>query len=204
MVAVNERTPPPSNGSSPGRKPKSSVDDIIRIAWALFEKNGFDDTTMADVATAVGLSRRTLFNYFPSKEALLYPLADEYMAAFTQQLLARPDDEPLFASLEYCLAASQPLKIDMESRFNPGPVVLAARLDDAAVRFSRDYWAREMERAVARRLSGVEGGDVLAGFVGAIAAQVWTETTKRMRAIGSEANLDEALADVMSSFKRLF
>ncbi len=187
-----------------GRKPKSTPDEIIRIAWSLFERDGFDSTTMADVAMAVGISRRTLFNYFSTKEALLYPTLDEYMEFFATLLMDRPRDEPLFHSLEYCLEHSHEKQIDLEDRFKPGPVVHAARLSDGAVRYSRDHWAREMEQAVARRLEGQAGGAALAGFVGALAAQVWTEITKYLKAVGPDADIGEALTEVMGSLRKLF
>lgn len=187
-----------------GRKPKSTPDEIILVAWSIFERNGFDSTTMADVAFAVGISRRTLFNYFPTKEALLYPAVDEYMEHFGALLMDRPGDEPLFQSLEYCLRHSHDKQIELEDRFNPGPTVHAARLGDGAVRYSRDHWAREMEQVVARRLEGQPGGAALAGFVGALAAQVWTEITKYLKAAGPDGDISEALAEVMASLRKLF
>ncbi len=187
-----------------GRRPKSTPDDIILVAWSLFERDGFDATTMADVAAAVGISRRTLFNYFATKEALLYPAVDQYMEFFGALLMDRPRDEPLFQSLEYCLHHSHEKQIELEERFNPGPKVHAARLSDGAVRYSRDHWAQEMEHVVARRLAGLPGGAALAGFVGALAAQVWTEITKHLKAAGPDGDISEALADVMSSLRKLF
>jgi AcrR family transcriptional regulator len=187
-----------------GRKPKSTPDDIILVAWLLFERDGFDSTTMADVASAVGISRRTLFNYFATKEALLYPAVDEYMEFFGALLMDRPRSEPLFQSLEYCLHQSHDKQLQLEERFNPGPIVHAARLGDGAVRYSRDHWAREMEQAVARRLEGQPGGAALAGFVGALAAQVWTEITKHLKAAGPDGDISEALSDVMMSLRKLF
>ena len=187
-----------------GRRPKSTPQEIIPVAWALFEKNGYETTTMADVASANGISRRTLFNYFPTKEALLYPAVDEYMAEFTRCLVERPLGESLFASLEASLRQCRDKQIELEDMFDPGPVVHAARLGESAIRFTRDLWAREMEKAVAVKLADVPGGTVLAGFVGAIAAQVWTEITKQMKADGPDADINSALTVAMSSLKKLF
>ena len=187
-----------------GRRPKSTPQEIIPVAWALFEKNGYETTTMADVASANGISRRTLFNYFPTKEALLYPAVDEYMAEFTRCLVERPLGESLFASLEASLRQCRDKQIELEDMFDPGPVVHAARLGESAIRFTRDLWAREMEKAVAVKLADVPGGTVLAGFVGAIAAQVWTEITKQLKADGPDADINSALTVAMSSLKKLF
>lgn len=187
-----------------GRRPKSTPEEIIPVAWALFEKNGYESTTMADIASANGISRRTLFNYFPTKEALLYPAVDEYMAEFTKCLVGRPQGESLFASLEASLRQCRDKQIELEDMFNPGPVVHSARLGESAIRFTRDLWAREMEKAVAVKLADVPAGTVLAGFVGAIAAQVWTEITKQMKSDGPDADINSALAVAMASLKNLF
>lgn len=203
-MTIDKPVPSAGNNTTLGRKPKSTPDDIIPVAWGLFEKNGFDSTTMADVASAVGISRRTLFNYFPTKEALLFPVVDEYMDAFTRSLVNRPDGESLFASLEHALLECRDIQVGLENKFNPGPAVHAARLSDSAIRYTRDVWAKEMERAVAVKLAGQPGGAVLAGFVGALAAQVWTEVTKHMKAEGSSTDVNAALGVAMASLKRLF
>ena len=187
-----------------GRRPKSTPQEIIPVAWALFEKDGYESTTMADIASANGISRRTLFNYFPTKEALLYPAVDQYMIEFTKCLVNRPSGEPLFASLEQSLLQCRDKQIELEGMFNPGPVVHAARLGESAIRYTRDLWANEMEKAVAVKLANVPGGTVLAGFVGALAAQVWTEITKHMKTEGPGADINTALAVAMSSLKQLF
>lgn len=43
---------------------------ILDTARNLFIKNGFDETTTRDIASRAGIAAGTLFNYFPSKEAL--------------------------------------------------------------------------------------------------------------------------------------
>jgi TetR/AcrR family transcriptional regulator, regulator of mycofactocin system len=47
-----------------------------RVAFALFREQGFDATTIDQLAAAVGVTKRTFFNYFPSKEALVFSVAD--------------------------------------------------------------------------------------------------------------------------------
>ena len=54
--------------------------NITLCAQQLTDKRGLDGFTMDDLATAAGVSRRTLFNYFPSKlDAVLgeWPVFDE-------------------------------------------------------------------------------------------------------------------------------
>src|SRR4051812_46013561 len=50
-----------------GRPEATSHAEIEQAAFRLFGVRGFDGTTLNDIAAAVGVSRRTLFRYFRSK-----------------------------------------------------------------------------------------------------------------------------------------
>ena len=52
--------------------PLQKIDEegLVREALALFRRQGYHKTTMADVAGACGLLKGSLYHYFPSKEAL--------------------------------------------------------------------------------------------------------------------------------------
>ena len=53
------------------RKKAEARDRIVDAAIALFDERGIEGTSMDDIARAVELSRATVFNYFPYKEAIL-------------------------------------------------------------------------------------------------------------------------------------
>lgn len=57
------------------RKKKGVRQRIVKVAIELFEHQGFDNTTMEQIAEAADVARKTLYNYFPVKEAI----ADEYV-----------------------------------------------------------------------------------------------------------------------------
>lgn len=56
----------------------------------LFLEHGFDQVSVAEVARAADVSEQTVFNYFPTKEDLVY----ERMDAFEQELLAAVRERP--------------------------------------------------------------------------------------------------------------
>jgi AcrR family transcriptional regulator len=53
------------------RKRTTSVDALIDAAITVFERHGYADTTMDDVAAAAGVSKFTLYQYVESKQWLL-------------------------------------------------------------------------------------------------------------------------------------
>lgn len=73
-----------------GRAPATSVAELSHIGLALFIRNGFDATTVDDIAEAAGIGRRTFFRYFPSKNDLAWGDFDGLVAAMHDYLLALP------------------------------------------------------------------------------------------------------------------
>jgi AcrR family transcriptional regulator len=61
------------------RNKQRSTRRIILAASELFKARGYHSTTMDDIAEKAEISRGTLFNYFPNKEALLLPWGQEIM-----------------------------------------------------------------------------------------------------------------------------
>src|SRR2546423_9702248 len=73
--------------------------ELAQLAVELFVEKGYDETTIDDLAAAAGMSKRTFFRYFASKEELVmgkYEVLGEQLA---EDLAARPADEPIWASL---------------------------------------------------------------------------------------------------------
>lgn len=53
------------------------VDDILAKAGALFDSHGYGETSLQDIADAVGVARPSLYHYFASKEAILVQLIEQ-------------------------------------------------------------------------------------------------------------------------------
>jgi AcrR family transcriptional regulator len=68
---------------------------LIDAAADLFERRGYDGTTIADIAAAADISTRTFFAYFASKEDVLFPDADARVKAALTAIDNRgPDERP--------------------------------------------------------------------------------------------------------------
>lgn len=66
---------------------------LAAIALELAAARGLHGFTVADVAAEAGVSARTFFNYFRTKEEALFRYDEEELAAFAAALVARPADE---------------------------------------------------------------------------------------------------------------
>lgn len=58
---------------------------IIAVAYSSFLERGYAATTMSGIASKIGGSKATLWNYFPSKEALFEAVLDKATAAYRTQ-----------------------------------------------------------------------------------------------------------------------
>lgn len=59
---------------------------IVDVARQLFAKNGLENTTMNDIATASGKGRRTLYTYFKSKEEVYYAVIESELERLSDKL----------------------------------------------------------------------------------------------------------------------
>jgi AcrR family transcriptional regulator len=104
-AAKQRPTPSPSSGGQGGglreRKKQKTRESIQRTALRLFEKQGYEETTIEQIAAAAEISPSTFFNYFPTKEDVV--LYDAYDPMAIKLFLERPKDEPLNAGLRQVL-----------------------------------------------------------------------------------------------------
>ena len=72
---------------------------IRAAALRLFEERGFEAVSVEEIAAAADVSRSTFFNYFASKEAVVFDPDPEERDHWQALMQARPADEPLWDSL---------------------------------------------------------------------------------------------------------
>lgn len=66
------------------RKKAKTRERLIAVAHKLFVRNGFESTTIDQIAKKAEVSRRTFFRYFPTKEAVVFPDNIELLEQFTR------------------------------------------------------------------------------------------------------------------------
>ena len=81
------------------RKKDQTRLQLLEAALELIGRQGFEDTTISQIATAVDISSRTVLRYFPTKEDVIVSWVEDGMALFLATLEQRPSDEPAHLSL---------------------------------------------------------------------------------------------------------
>src|SRR3954451_11361961 len=77
-----------------GRPPVTTRLEIERVALALFADRGFDETTVEDIDAAAGISRRTFFRYFATKNDVVWGDFDDGLRHFADSLDAADPGQP--------------------------------------------------------------------------------------------------------------
>jgi len=80
------------------RKKRLMRQQLSDVATRLFMERGFDAVRVTEIAEACGVSEKTVFNYFPTKESLILDRLESTMAALKEGL-ADPAVSPVEAAL---------------------------------------------------------------------------------------------------------
>ncbi len=71
------------------RKKQETRRRLADLATAMFVERGFDNVSVAEVAEAAGVSKVTVFNYFPRKEDLFFDRTPEFAELLTSAVRSR-------------------------------------------------------------------------------------------------------------------
>jgi len=180
------------------RKKARTREALIDAALELFERKGFEATTIEDIAAAAEVSPRTFFRYFESKPELIMARSASKESRIGPMLAARPAGEGLLE------ATREVVRAELDDHLADPLVVreLQVMLTTPSLRkLAREHFHEEEAElvvAVAGRL-GVSPDDLEAQVTATmIASAIWT-TTNRWVAQGAdperlEPMLDEAFA----------
>jgi AcrR family transcriptional regulator len=178
------------------RKKQRTREALLRVAIELFTTRGYEQTTVDDIADAVGVSQRTFFRYFAGKEEAALTLQEMTVAHFIQLVRERPPREaPMVAlrravlegwgTLNDVVEAIVPVELylRMFRVIESTPVLLAAHLRRSD----------EVEEEIARVLAVREGLDVDADPRPRVAVAVFSgvmRVTERQWSTGDDFSLE--------------
>jgi TetR/AcrR family transcriptional regulator, regulator of mycofactocin system len=86
-----------------GRKPVTSRAELEHVAFDLFDRQGFERTTVDDIARAAGIGRRTFFRYFPSKNDVPWGDFETELERMRLRLKTLPPQIPLMEAIRVAI-----------------------------------------------------------------------------------------------------
>jgi AcrR family transcriptional regulator len=125
--------------------------EIADRAMQLFATRGFDHVTVAEVAAAAGVSEKTVFNYFPTKEDLFFDEVPARAAALVEVIRGRAPGESILAALRRLQLAECP-------RFcSPGFATFARIIEESPALQAKElevmaYFARVLTEGIQAEL----------------------------------------------------
>lgn len=183
-----------------GRPSATDHAAIEQAAFHLFEAQGFDNTTMEQIAEAVGVGRRTLFRYFPSKNDIPWGQFDESLRHFREQLDAQSHEIPLAQTVHRCVVAFN----DFDEAAMPQHrlrmrLILTTPTLQAHSALRYGAWRQVIAEYVASR-TGLAPGDPLPGIVGHVSLALAVSSYESWLA-RPHASLAEILGQSMNKLR---
>lgn len=145
------------------RKKQRTRDALLRVALELFTTQGYEETTVDEIAEAVDVSQRTFFRYFATKEEAAFAVQDLAESHFITALRERPPQEGPFEAMRAAVlgawdtvgeAIEEIVPVDLYMRsyrmIESTPLLLATHLRRSA----------EVEETIAQLIAAREGLDV--------------------------------------------
>ncbi len=188
------------NGDGRGRPPSTTRDAISRTALALFAEHGFERTTMDDIADAIGISRRTVFRYFPSKNDIVWGDFATVRARLRHELAEAADETSLPDAIREAVVQSNSYPPEQlpELRARMALITSVPELQGhSMIRY--EEWRNDLAAFVAERL-GMRTEDLVPQVVGqATMATAMTAFVHWVRHpdVDLEETLDMAMRQLM-------
>lgn len=136
-----------------GRPPGTSARELEIVALRLFAKHGFPDTTVEQIASAAGVSRRTFFRYFDSKADVLWHAFDGEVAELRQAFAVVSDKLALMAAIRDVVVGVNRYRTEdvseLRTRMN---LISSDPALEASAALHYDAWEQAVTDFAARRL----------------------------------------------------
>lgn len=174
-----------------GRPAATSRSEIERAAFVLFETYGFGATTITMIAAELGVSRRTITRYFPSKNDIPWGRFDATLPRFQEILARTPDDQPLWARIQDGVVRFNEFPDDAQpSHRTRMSLILTTPAVRAHSTLRNARWKAEVEHFVVEQLGPGAESSSLPSVVGHVSMALATSAYEQWLASGAHANSD--------------
>jgi mycofactocin system transcriptional regulator len=143
----------PTMSEKRGRPPVTSRRALELIALRLFTEQGFEDTTIDQIAAEAGVSRRTFFRYFSTKASVLWAEFDTEVDTIRTALADMPADMPMMDAIRKAVVTANHYRAEdvpeLHTRYN-----LISSIPDlhASAATHYDAWEQAISDFVAKRI----------------------------------------------------
>ena len=175
---------------------------LVETALALFERRGFDEVTVEEIAEAAMVSPRTFYRYFGSKEGVLYHDQESQLALVREAITTHPAPEPPLAALRagvLVLVQLSPADVELarrRMRLSESTASLAAYERTTLL----PRWEDAIADAIAARLGVDVDVDVRPHLLAGVGMAVMTSLGQTFRLDDGPADLE---ARVLARFAEL-
>ena len=171
-------------------------------ALRLFAAQGFQATTIEEIAAAAEMAPRTFFRYFPTKEEVVF--WSDYQPTLAGFVAARPDDEPALKALHYGIVDALAAIWDQDGERMMERLRLAFRTPALHPRMRQQQaaWAAAVAEILADRLGARPDNLQVRIIAAAVAAAVWVAIEEWQAQDGEEdlgALIDQALGTILDA-----
>ncbi len=149
-----------------GRKPSTTHHHLEAVAIELFTSQGFDETSIDEIAAAAGIARRTFFRYYPSKSDLVWGDFGAELVRMQIWFDGAPPELPMMEAIHQAVIEFNRLPADQVRQHRRRMSLILGvptLLANSTLRFAQ--W-REVVAAFAARRLGVREDDLLPKVVG--------------------------------------
>jgi len=171
------------------RKKRETRQRISDVATAMFIERGFDEVTVAEIAEAAGVSKVTVFNYFPRKEQLFFDRGVEGMELIEEAVRTRPPGTSVTDAMRHLIldlaAQRHPLSGVRDGIQGFWLVVAASPTLLAAARTELDALEVDVAAAIAESSDAASApvdARLLAGFLVAACRFIYLYAVRRLLA----------------------
>lgn len=135
--------------------------ELTQAALDLLAQRGFDAVTVDEIVTAAGVSKRTFFRYFASKEDVVVQFLAEMGASMRAELASRPPQEPPSVALRNTVRVSiDACAGDTERALRVVQLILGTPALLARFLERQAQWRDELATELTRRLHLDPAGDL--------------------------------------------
>jgi len=185
------------------RKKDATRQLIEDVAWDLFSTQGFDATTVQQIADRANVAPRTFFRYFPTKEAVLYPELDGLLSRLAETFAERPRDEPaLVAMLNAFDAVNGEISTDAGRQLERHELLKRSTAGGSST-FVYDRIGAAVAAMVRERHHAEPDVEVRARLAAGLVSTVMTVATEQWLARGGSTTIDEEARRCMEILRSL-